>query len=171
MSPAADGRDARSGVAFAVGAGAYALLQGPLGVDFVFTPLLVGLVAIVAGAVSTRKRAVATGLVLAGWGTAVLLVDRDIVDPARTAPVFMLGVATGLLAAAVLAPRDRRGEWLTSGAIAAFTGSLGFYLVYDFGAAGRWPAWAVSLLAVAGWELYWGLRPAHEPPRSVVPSG
>ena len=45
-----------SGIVFLVGAGAYALVQGPGGADFNLTPLFVGTVAIVAGLSSHRRR-------------------------------------------------------------------------------------------------------------------
>jgi len=28
----------------------------------------------------------------------------------------------------------------------------------DMKAVGRWPAWAVTLVALAAWELFWGMR-------------
>lgn len=144
---------------FLAGAGVYALLQRSGAVEFNVTPLSVGIIAVVAGLASRRRRTLATGLVLAGWGTAVLLVDNGAIPAQRTTPAYMLGIGIGLLAAAALAPKDRRGEWLTSGAIAAVLGPLGLYLSYDVGALGRWPAWALSLLALACWELFWGVGP------------
>lgn len=162
-------RRAASGVVFLAGAGVYALLQGSGTVDFDVTPLSVGVVAVVAGLASSRRRVVATGLVLAGWGAAVLLVAGGVVPAPRTTPAYMLGVGVGLLAAAVLAPRARRGEWLISAAIAAVLGPLGLYLSYDVGFLGRWPAWALSLVALAGWELFWGLGPRSDRPGTAVP--
>jgi len=156
--------DALSGVVFLIGAGLYALLQRSGTIDFNATPVSVGVIAIIAGLASNRRRAIATGLVLAGWGTAVLLVAQGAVPAARTTPAYMLGIGAGLMATAVLAPKAQRGEWLTSGAIAAALGPLGLYLSYDVGALGRWPAWALSLLALAVWELFWGVghRSARE---------
>jgi len=152
-------RNAVSGVVFVVGAGVYALLQRSGTVAFNVTPLSVGIIAVVAGLVSSRRRAIPTGFVLAGWGTAVLLVAHGVVPSSRTTPAYMLGIGAGLLAAAALAPKVHRGEWLTSGAVAAALGPLGLYLSYDVGALGRWPAWALSLLALAAWELFWGVGP------------
>ncbi len=71
----------------------------------------------------------------------------------------MLGIGIGLLAAAALAPQARRAEWLTSGVIATVLGPLGLYLSYDVAALGRWPAWVLTLVALAGWELFWGVGP------------
>ena len=152
-------RNAVSGVVFLIGAGLYALLQRSGTVDFNATPVSVGVIAIIAGLASNRRQAIATGLVLAGWGTAVLLVAHGTVPSARTTPAYMLGIGAGLVATAALAPKAKRGEWLTSGAIAAALGPLGLYLSYDVGALGRWPAWALSLLGLAAWELFWSVGP------------
>ena len=152
-------RRAASGAVFLIGAGIYALLQHSETVTFIVTPLSVGLIAIVAGLLSTRRRAMATGLVLAGWGVAVVLVDSEVVSGERTTPAYMLGIGAGLLVARALAPRLERIDWMTSGAIAAVLGPLSLYLAYDFETLGRWPAWALSLVAVAVWELYWGVGP------------
>ena len=84
-----------SGIVFLVGAGAYALVQGPGGADFNLTPLFVGTIAIVAGLSSARRRALATGLVLAGWGAAVLAVAHGVVPADRTTPAYMLGSRLG----------------------------------------------------------------------------
>lgn len=151
-------RDAASGLILAAGAGVYAVVEGVVDVKFVVTPLFLGLVAVAAGALGTRHRVVGTGLVLAGWGAAVVLVDHHVVPVERTTPAYMLGLAVGLICAGVLAGRPRRAEWLASGAVAAFLGPLGLYLSYDIGALGRWPVWALTMVVWAGWELFWGLR-------------
>ncbi len=77
-------RRSASGLVFLAGAGVYALLLGPLDVGFELTPLLVGLVAVAAGLSSPRRRALATGMVLTGWGAAVLAVSADAISPDRT---------------------------------------------------------------------------------------
>lgn len=154
-----------SGLVILAGAGAYAFLQGAADADFTMTPLALGLIGIAAGLVGTRPRIIATGLVLAGWGVAVLLVDHEVIPAERTTPAYMLGIAGGLLLAGALAGPVRRAEWFTSGAIAAFTGPLGLYLAYDVEAVGRWPLWTLVLVAWASYELFWSLR--QPPPMSV----
>jgi hypothetical protein len=158
-----------SGIVFLVGAGAYALVQGPGGADFNLTPLFVGTTAIVAGLSSRRRRALATGLVLAGWGAAVLAVAHGVVPADRTTPAYMLGIAVGLLVTAGVSRHDDRSELMNSAAVAAFLGPLGLYLSYDAPALGRWPAWAVTLVGLAAWELFWSLR-SSAPARETAPS-
>lgn len=154
------------GIVFLVGAGAYALTEGRGGADFNLTPLFVGTIAIVAGLSSRRRRALATGLVLAGWGAAVLAVAHGVVPSDRTTPAYMLGIAVGLLVAAGVSRHDDRAELMNSAAVAAFLGPLGLYLSYDVAVLGRWPAWAVTLLGLAAWELFWSLR--SSPPASPL---
>jgi len=157
-------RRSASGAVFLAGAGLYALVQGGLGADFDLTPLSVGIVAVAAGLAGPRRQVVATGLVLAGWGAAVLLVAHGVVPAARTAPAYMLGIGAGLAVASRVAPRAERERWLASGAVAAVGGPLGLYLSYDIDALGRWPAWALALVALAAWELFWGLGRPHGRP-------
>jgi peptidoglycan/LPS O-acetylase OafA/YrhL len=161
-------RDVSGGLVFLIGAAAYALVEGPVGADFDLTPLLVGVVAVAAGLVSTRRRAVATGLVLAGWGAAVLAVDHGVVAGERSTPAYMMGIAAGLLVTAAVAPRESRGEWLTSGAVAAFFAPLGLFLAYDMKSVGHWPTWAATLIVLAAWELFWGLRSQLPRPRPAT---
>lgn len=146
------------------GAGAYAFLEGSGTLSFAATPMILGIIAIVAGLVGTRRRATATGLALAGWGAAVLLVAHDVVPAARTTPAYMLGMGTGLLVAAAVAPRRARGDWLASAAVAAFAAPLSLYASYDVAALGRWPVWSGVLLAWAAWEAFWAWRAAGLPP-------
>jgi len=157
-----------SAAAVLVGAGAYAVLEGGGVVGFSATPMILGITAIVAGLVGTRRRVVGTGLVLAGWGAAVLLVTHGVIPDARTTPAYMLGVSAGLLVAAVAAPRAERGDWLASAAVAAFTGPLSLYLSYDVASLGRWPLYFVVLLAWAAWEGFWAWRGARAEVHPVV---
>jgi len=157
-------RDAVSGVVFLIGAGLYALLQRSGTVDFNATPVSVGVIAIVAGLASGgAEQSPPASCSPAGarrccsWPTGLSLRRGRL-------PAYMRGIGAGLVVAAAVAPKAQRGEWLTSGAIAAVLGPLGLYLSYDVGVLGRWPAWALSLLALAGWELFWALGPrsAHK---------
>ena len=147
-----------SAAAVLAGAGAYAVLEGTGALAFTATPAILGVTAIVAGLIGTRPRVTATGLVLLGWGAAVLLVAHGVVPAARTTPAYMLGVGAGLLVAAAVAPRQARGDWLTSAAVVAFTGPLALYLTYDIAALGRWPIWAGVLVGWAAWEAFWATR-------------
>ncbi len=137
------------------GAIAYAVLEGADVVAFTATPLCLGVIAIAAGLAGIRPKVVATGLVLASWGVAVLLVDHQVVPAARATPAYMLGIGIGLLAASHLAPRAQRGDWLASAVVVAVTGPLSLYVAYDISALGRWPLWALVLVAWAAWEAFW----------------
>lgn len=141
-----------------IGAAVYALLEWAGLVGFSATPLILGFIAILAGLVGVRRRVVATGLVLAGWGAMVILVAEGVVPADRTAPAYMLGVGIGLLLAAAAAPRRERGDWLTSGSVAAFTGPLSLYAASDVAGLGRWPVWAVVLVGWSAWEAFWTWR-------------
>ncbi|GAC1602886.1 MAG: hypothetical protein NVS3B21_31190 [Acidimicrobiales bacterium] len=144
-----------SAVGLIVGAALYAAVEGLAKANFDLTPLVVGGIAIAAGLLGRRLRLVAIGLVLGGWGAAVLGVDHGMIPAARTTPAYMLGIGAGLLLTARLAPTPQRGAWLTSGAVAAFLGPLGLYVTYDVPAVGEWQAWALALVAWALWELFW----------------
>jgi len=149
-----------SAVVLLAGAGVYALLEASGTLDVLATPMILGVTAIVAGLAGTRHRVTATGLALAGWGTAVLLVAHGVVPAARTTPAYMLGMGVGLLVASLVAPRSARGDWLASATIVAVTGPLSLYVSYDVAALGRWRFWAGLLLAWAAWEAFWGWRTA-----------
>jgi len=90
------------------------------------------------------------------------MVSHDVVPRERTTPAYMLGIAVGLAATALAAPKASRGEWLTSGVVASFLGPLGLYLTFDVEALGRWPAWAATLVVMACWELIWALRASQD---------
>lgn len=140
------------------GAGVYSLLQRSNVVGFAATPLTLGVIAVLAGLAGTRRRVVATGLALCGWGGAVLLVDHGVVPADRTTPAYMLGMGIGLAVVAIIAPKAARGDWLASAAVVTVTGPLSLYVAYDVSTLGRWPVWAVFLLAWAAWEGFWAWR-------------
>ncbi len=158
-------RSAGSAVVLLVGAGVYALLEGVAKANFDLTPLALGLIAVAAGLFGSRGRPLATGLVLAGWGSAVLLVDHGVVPAARTTPAYMLGIGVGLMVAARLAPAGDRGAWLTSASIVAFASALILYLADGMSGVAHWQLWVVVLIAWAAWELFWSTR------QGVVPAG
>ncbi len=135
------------------GAGVYALVEGPGGATFYITPLFVGLTAVVAGLVGTIRYLIASGLSVVGWGIAVLLVHYNTIPAARTTPAYMVGIVVGVLAIRLVAPVDRRAEWMTAASVSAVFGSVGYFLAFDLSWLGRWPAWCLTLLA---WALYEG---------------
>ena len=140
------------------GAVVYGVVVGGSFLRFTTTPLLLGVIVVAAGLAGTRRRVVGTGLVVAGWGTAVVLVDHGVVPGDRTTPAYMLGIGTGLLVALASAPRSEREEWLISASITAFTAPLSLYLVADMGSLGRWRIWSAVLVGWAAWEVFWGWR-------------
>ncbi len=157
-----------SAVVILAGAGVYAMLEATGALEFSATPLILGLTAVVAGLAGTRHRVTATGLALAGWGTAVLLVAHGVIPAARTTPAYMLGMGVGLLVAAAVAPRSARGDWLASAVVVTVTGPLSLYATYDVAALGRWRFWAGVLLAWTAWEAFWGWRADLHPPEAAA---
>ncbi len=144
------------------GAGVYALLQGLVGVTFNATPFTVGLIVGCAGLVGRRQHLLPTALVLIGWGAGVLAVHAAIVPGERITPAYMVGIGLGLVATAALAPAHERGGWLVTASISTLTAPLAFYLVYDFEVLGRWPAWTLTLVAWALWEMWAGRSQQRE---------
>jgi len=121
------------------GAGLYALAEGPGGVTFFLTPLVVGIIAVLAGALGSHRHLIPAGLGIAGWG---------------------------------VAPRAERGNWTHSAGVAVVTAGIGYFVAFSISSLGRWPAWALSLVAWAIWEALQPLiRPATAPPRRAVVAG
>ena len=137
------------------GAALYAVLETAGGVTFFITPLMVGMVAVIAGLVGRNRHLIPAGLPLAGWGLGVLLIFEKTVSASRTTPMYMLGLAAGVLVARLVAPANQRGAWFTSAAISATVGVLGFFLASfsPFSRLGDWQAWCIALVAWAVWEL------------------
>lgn len=92
-----------AGSVLLVAAVGYALGVGSGGVTFDITPLATGL----AGVIGRAWRLVPIGLVLAGWGVAVVLVRHGPLPSGREAPAFLVGAGVGMLAAQVVARRHR----------------------------------------------------------------
>jgi len=89
-APVANWRTLAPAALLLAGAVVYGVLVGGGSLRFTTTPLLLGVIVIAAGLAGTRRRVIGTGLVLAGWGTAVVLVDHGVVPADRTTPAYML---------------------------------------------------------------------------------
>ena len=148
-----------AGSVLVVAAIIYALGVGGAGVTFDITPLAVGLAAVLAGLIGRAWRLVPIGLVLAGWGLAVVLVRHGPLPEGREAPAYLVGAGVGMLAAQAVARRHRLT--LTGATITLVIGGLSFYAAYDIDALGRWPVWAVSLGAWGVYEAFHSRRPAR----------
>lgn len=146
----------RSALVLAVGAGLYALALGALDVTFNATPLLIGAVVLAAAVLGDRPQLTGTGLVLVGWGAAVLGVREGQLPADRSAAAFLLGAGLGLVATRIL--RRLTNADLGDGAYAILSGGLAFYLAYDIAELGRWPVWAGAMLVWALFEAVQGGR-------------
>lgn len=161
--PAGGGAAPAAAGVFGVGAAAYAAALGPGGLTFDATPAFLGAVVLVAAAVTPRRRhLVAPGSVLALWGAAVLLVRQGPLPDDREAPAFVVGVALGLLVVALLGRRPGSAASPAGAAATAVLGGTAFYVAYDIAWLGRWPAWALALVAWGLWEAL--PRPAARTP-------
>ena len=114
-----------------------------------------------AAAATPRRHLVAPGCVLCLWGAAVLLVRQGPLPDDREAPAFVVGVALGLLVVALLGRRPGSAASSVGAACTAVAGGTVFYLAYDFAWLGRWPVWALALVAWGLWEAF--ERPARTP--------
>ncbi|MGH9224060.1 MAG: hypothetical protein ACRD2W_09840 [Acidimicrobiales bacterium] len=148
----------RSAVVLAAGAGVYAMLQGPFGLTFDATPLLVGVIVLSAATTGGARRLAASGLVLVGWGATVVLVRHGPLPDEREAAAFLVGAGLGLVAARLVSGSADRP--LGDGSTAVVAGGAAFYLAFEWSWLGQWPVWVVVLLVWAGWEL-------ARPPRRV----
>jgi len=135
--------DRLAGLVLIVGAGVYAALVGAGNLTFNSTPLIIGATALAAGVLGRRRRLVPVGLVLAGWGAAVLLVRDGPLPDDRSAPAYLVGMSIGLLFAQAVARAWRIP--ITGALITALTSGIAFYLAYDIDALGNWPLWTAAL--------------------------
>ncbi len=158
-----------------VGAGLYALAEGPGAVTFYITPLAVGLIAAIAGLVGRDRHLVPAGLGIAGWGVAVALVNYHVVPSARTTPAYMVGLGAGILIVSYIAPRASRASWVHSAAVAAVTAAVFYFVEFSIPSLGRWPAWALSMVVWAVWlavQPHVGVRPLRgDAAGPVAPQG
>ncbi len=137
----------------ALGAVAYGFGQRA-GLAFDTTPLTVGVVVVAAGVVGRTRRLLPNGLVLAGWGAAVLANDHGL-PQGRETPVYMIGIGLGLLAARLASRPDERGAWFGAAATTATFSGLAYYGAFVTPRLGQAGAWTVSLLA---WALVEAVR-------------
>jgi hypothetical protein len=151
-------RSSLSGLVLLVGAGGYALAQGALGVTFNATPLMIGVIALLAGLVGTRRHLVPVGLALAGWGVGVLLAAEVDGLGDRTTALQVVGFGAGLGLVRLVAPAEQRGSWLTSASLAVLVSGLSYLLAFDMDQLGKWQGWTVAIVL---WGL-WELRPSRE---------
>ncbi len=151
-------RTAVSALLLLAGAAVYALAVGGLGITFNATPLVIGVSALLAGLAGDRRHLIPVGLALCGWGVGVLTAAeiRSLED--RTTALHVVGFGAGLVLVRLVAPKDRRGSWLTSASIAVLVSGLSFLGAADVEQLTTWWAWA---LAMAAWSI-WELRPTGE---------
>jgi hypothetical protein len=143
----------RVAVVLAAGAALFALARGALDVSFNATPLLLGLIAVVATLVRPGLRAWGLPAVLTVWGAAVLLVrDGPLPDP-REAAVYLAAIGAGLLLGALTTTPAKRDDAWRGGAVTALSGGVLFFLAYDVALLTGWTLYVVALLAWAAWEL------------------
>lgn len=140
--------------ALLAGAAAFFLLRPVLGLGFEITPLVVGVTAVAAAALTApaRRSWVVPGI-LVGWGLAVLLSREGILPPEREGAATLVGIGAGLLLGAVATPAARRVQALRGGGLALVGGGLLFYLSYDVAELRTWWVWALGLVVAALAEL------------------
>ena len=146
----------RQGIVFLLGAGTlYGLERGPL--DFFWTPLILGLAYLAAALIGGRRGGHwPTALVLIGWGLAVLLVQRGLLD-VNTAGAYLAGAGLGALAAAAV---DRAGFDADPLGVAAtvFAAGLLLALTSRFPLLGQVEIYCVALAAVGLVNVLLALR-------------
>ncbi len=141
----------RSAIVLAGGAVVYGGVSAAGVLPFRATPAAIGVVVIAAGLVGRSRHLLPNGAVLLGWGAGVL-VAADLAPAGREAPLYLLGVACGVLAARVWSRPDERSAWFAAAATAAVAGGASFSLAYEVSWVGRWPTWAASIAAWAAVE-------------------
>lgn len=129
---------------YAAGAALYYLTVERQGVTFLVTPLFMGAIMLVAA--FFRPRLLASAVLLAAWGAAVLLIHAGKIPSDRSAPAYMfafgVGAAVLLAAGRWIAPRVA----LETTAIVLLVGGAALYGAFDIGPLGDGWFWALVLL-------------------------
>lgn len=140
------------GLVLAGGALAYSAMVGYGDVTFNVTPLVVGLAAVIAGALGRAPHLVPIGTTLVGWGLAVLAVREGPLPDEREAPAFVIGLGAGLVAGRLLTSRTHTP--LGGAAITVLVAGVALYFATDLRVLIEWPTWTGLLLLWAAWETY-----------------
>lgn len=168
-SPTREVRLRRGGVLVAGAAIYAALVYGPL--EFLWTPLLIGLAYLGAAAAGGRHGGMwATGLVLTGWGLGVVLTNK--VDLGlSTADGYLIGIGAAAVAAGLLASRGFAVDLVAVGATTVFAGLI-HTLAGDPVQALVEPWPYVALLGLVGAvNLVLAFLPQRAVERSAEPAG
>lgn len=141
-------------VALLAGAVAFYLLRPVLGLGFAITPLVVGVTATAAVALTppARRSWVVPG-VLVGWGLAVLLSREGVLPSEREGAATLVAIGIGILLGAAATPSARRDEALRGGALALLGGGLLYWFAFEVAELRTWWAWALGLAVAALAEL------------------
>lgn len=159
---------------YLVGAAVYFLVVEVFGANFLITPLFIGGIMLVASV--ARPRLLASAIVLAAWGTAVLLVDHGVLASGRAAPSYMAAFGVAALVLLALRRRIAAKVALESIAVIMLVGGVALYAAYDHSALARGWLWAlalalnaVGLVLAARWRA-WRLS-SSEPYRRAHDAG
>ncbi|CAN5900907.1 hypothetical protein BH23ACT8_BH23ACT8_25470 [soil metagenome] len=135
------------------------VLREGLGLSPDWTPVLVGVPALLAGVAGRRANLVAAGLAVTAFGLAVLAVRVGPLPAAREAPALVVAVAAGFLLAAVATrAMGRPGDVAVAG-LAALTTGIAFWFAFDMAAVLSAWVWSAALLAWAAAEALLSPRP------------
>lgn len=152
-----------SAVVLLLGGLAYGVAVGGAGWDFLVTPLVVGCVVVVAGLIGRSRHLLPNGIVLIGWGAAVLA-TAHVLPRGRATPAYMIGIGVGVAAARLVSRPEERSSWFAAAATTATVGSVAFYLASDQSWLGGWRAWTGALVLWAFAEAARTLRADRRAP-------
>lgn len=146
----------------AIGAVAVAGLR-LAGLSFGYTPLLVGVVALAAAAVSPDPKPWTAGIVTSSWGLGVLLVQVSGIS-GRGGSVYMIAIGIGVLIAYLVTPQGQRHMVGSGAASLLIAGGFLFFLSFELAWITQWWVFAAGIAAAAAVEAY----RANADDRSVV---